>query len=65
MQNYKQDIIDNCEKEIGKGEIFIGFYKKIEATQDKETAGKTALKRMQVEDSVAIAKSLLEYAKSI
>lgn len=65
MEKAKQQIIENCEAEIAKGEIYIGFYKAVEKTQDKETAGKTALKRMQVEDAVSIAKSLLKYVQEL
>lgn len=65
MEEVKKELITMCEKEISKGDIFVGFYKEQEAKSDKEVAGKIALKRMQIEDSIRFNQELREYIKAL
>jgi hypothetical protein len=66
MDKVKQELVDICEKEINRGNIFVGFYKKQEeATKDKEAKAKIGLKIKQSEDAVSFNTEFLNYLKSI
>jgi hypothetical protein len=66
MEQAKKEIIEMCEKEIGRGEIFMGFYKKQELKEkNKEEKAKIGLKIKQIEDSVKINSEILDYVKSL
>ena len=65
MEKAKQELIDMCEKEIGRGEIFRDFYKKKEdEVPDKEEKGKIALKRIPIEDSIRFNMELVDFVKN-
>jgi hypothetical protein len=65
MEEVKKELISICEKEIARGELFIGFYKGQEEVTDKETKAQLGLKRKQSEDAIKFNTEFLNYLKSL
>jgi hypothetical protein len=66
MEQAKNEIIAMCEKEIGRGQIFIGYYTiKEKEEKNKEDKAKLGLKIKQLEDTVKINTDILNYVKSL
>lgn len=60
------DLIKMCEKEITRGEIFIGFYTAQQnATENINKKAEIGLKMQQVKDAVAVNTEMLKYFKSL